>query len=286
MRIANLADRVVLLTGDGAIDVHQASGGVLSSDPQTLFDHWRDAWPVLTTLTGEASPYDEADLRAPVPRPGQIFAIGVNYREHAEESGIDISSLTWPMTFTKFASCLTGPSATVLLPEGWVDWEVELVVVIGERGHRVQAEDAWNHVAGFTIGQDLSERISQWSGPAPQQFSLGKSHPGFGPTGPAVVTLDELDDPADLAIGCSINGETMQDGRTGDMIFGVAELIAHLSSIAVLEPGDLIFTGTPAGIGATRTPARFLADGDELVSTIEGLGTQRITFRRTPAATI
>lgn len=280
MRIANLAGRAVLLTGDGAIDIHKASYGVLSSDPQALLGNWRDVRPVLAGLTGEASPYADSELRAPVPRPGQIFAIGVNYRDHAEEAGIDISTLTtWPMTFTKFASCLTGPAATVTLPQGWVDWEAELVVVVGERGHRVPAADAWEHVAGFTIGQDLSERIGQWSGPAPQQFCLGKSHPGFGPTGPAVVTLDELADPADLAIGCAVSGKTMQDGRTGDMIFGVPELIAHLSSITVLEPGDLIFTGTPAGIGATRTPARFLADGDELVTTIEGLGAQRVTFR-------
>ncbi|MEU6745937.1 fumarylacetoacetate hydrolase family protein [Spirillospora sp. NPDC046719] len=282
MRIANLAGRAVLLTGDGAIDIHKASGGTLSPDPQALFERWHETRPILTALTGEASPYSDSDLRAPVPRPGQIFAIGVNYREHAEESGIDISTLaTWPMTFTKFASCLTGPSATVTLPEGCVDWEIELVVVIGKGGHRIPAHDAWEHVAGFTIGQDLSERIGQWSGPTPQQFSLGKSHPGFGPTGPAVVTLDELTDPNDLAIGCTLNGETMQDARTSDMIFPVPELISHLSSVATLRPGDLIFTGTPAGIGATRTPAHFLDDGDHLVSTIEGLGTQHTTFRAT-----
>lgn len=277
MRIANLDGRAVLLTGGGAVDVHQASGGALSSDPQVLFEGWQEAGPVLAALTGEPAPYQESDLRAPVPRPGQIFAIGVNYRDHAEESGLDVG--TWPMTFTKFASCLTGPYATVTLPEGWVDWEAELVVVIGKGGHGIAAHDSWTHVAGLTIGQDLSERIGQLSGPAPQQYSLGKSHPGFGPLGPAVVTLDEPADPADLAIGCALNGDTMQNARTSDMIFGVPELIAHLSSVAILRPGDLIFTGTPAGIGATRDPARFLADGDELVTTIEGLGTQRITFR-------
>lgn len=277
MRIANLAGRAVLLTDGGAVDVHKASGGALGPDPQPLFERWQEAWPLLQGLTGEAFPYEEADLRAPVPKPGQIFAIGVNYRDHAEEAGLEPSS--WPMTFTKFASCLTGPAATVDLPEGCVDWEVELVVVIGKAGHRIPAGDAWEYVAGLTIGQDLSERIGQWSGPAPQQFSVGKSHPGFGPIGPAVVTLDELADPADLAISCTLNGETMQDGRTSDMLFGVPELIEHLSSIATLEPGDLIFTGTPSGIGATRTPPRFLADGDELLSAIEGLGVQRVTFR-------
>lgn len=280
MRIANLAGRAVLLTDDGAIDVHKASGGTLSHDPQVLFERWQETQPILAALTGEASRYDDADLRAPVPRPSQIFAIGVNYREHAEESGIDIVSLTWPMTFTKFASCLTGPATTVTLPVGgWVDWEVELVVVIGRSGHRITEQDAWQHVAGFTIGQDLSERIGQWSGPAPQQFSLGKSHPGFGPTGPAVVTLDELPDPSDLAIGCTLNGETMQAARTSTMLFTIPALIVHLSSITTLNPGDLIFTGTPAGIGATRTPPRFLTDRDELISTIEGLGTQRLTLR-------
>jgi 2,4-didehydro-3-deoxy-L-rhamnonate hydrolase len=145
------------------------------------------------------------------------------------------------------------------------------------------ADRALEHIAGYTIGQDLSERIGQWSGPAPQQFSLGKSHPGFGPTGPAVVTLDELADSGDLAIGCALNGQTTHDGRTGDMIFGVPELIARLSAVAALCPGDLILTGTPGGIGATRTPPRFLADGDELIGTIEGLGSQQIIFRERDA---
>ncbi|MZG15987.1 fumarylacetoacetate hydrolase [Streptomyces sp. SID5914] len=280
MRIANLDGRAVLLTDEGAVDIHKASGGALSADPQALFERWSETRGVLSELTGEAAPYEESDLRAPVPRPGQVFAIGGNYVDHVEESGSDPSEFTsWPMTFTKFASCLTGPSATVTLPEGWVDWETELVVVIGKGGHRIPAEDAWDHVAGFTIGQDLTERIGQWSGPAPQQFSLGKSHPGFGPTGPAVVTLDELPDPADLAIGCTLNGETMQDGRTKDMIFDVPQLIARVSAVTALQSGDLIFTGTPAGIGATRKPSRFLAEGDELISSIEGLGTQRVTFR-------
>jgi 2,4-didehydro-3-deoxy-L-rhamnonate hydrolase len=283
MRIANLAGRAVLLTGDGAVDIDKASAGALGPDPQAIFDDWSQARPVLAALEGEPQPCKDSDLRAPVPRPGQIFAIGVNYRDHADESGLDVSTLDWPMTFTKFASCLTGPYATVTLPEGWVDWEAELVVVVGKGGHRILADRAQEHIAGYTIGQDLSERIGQWSGPAPQQFSLGKSHPGFGPTGPAVVTLDELADPGDLAIGCALNGQTMQDGRTGDMIFGVPELIARLSAVAALCPGDLIFTGTPAGIGATRTPPRFLAGADELVSTIEGLGAQRIAFREPDA---
>ncbi|GAA0285289.1 fumarylacetoacetate hydrolase family protein [Actinomadura nitritigenes] len=279
MRIANLAGRAVLLTESGALDVHEASGGALGPEPQALFDRWDQARPVLATLTGEALPYAEEDLRAPVPRPGQIFAIGVNYRDHADEADLQAASTDAPpVTFTKFAASLTGPAARVDLPEGWVDWEVELVVVIGRGGHRVDPAAAWDHVAGLTVGQDLSERLTQWAGPAPQQFSLGKSYPGFSPTGPAVVTLDEVPDPADLRIGCTLNGETMQDSRTAEMIFDVPALVARLSAITPLLPGDLIFTGTPAGIGATRTPPRFLAPGDELVSTIEHLGALRTTF--------
>ncbi|GAB2827860.1 fumarylacetoacetate hydrolase family protein [Actinocorallia aurea] len=277
MRVANLAGRAVLLGADGAVDVHKASGGAVGPDPQGLFERWEEVRPVLAALEGEAAAYDEADLLPPVPRPGQVFAIGVNYRDHAEEAELEAAS-SWPVTFTKFPSCLTGPVARVDLPEGWVDWEAELVVVIGRGGHRIDEGAAWEHVAGLTVGQDLSERIGQWSGPAPQQFSLGKSHPGFGPTGPAVVTLDEIPEPGDLRIGCTLNAETMQDGRTGDMILSVPELIAKLSAVTLLRAGDLIFTGTPAGIGATRTPPRLLAPGDELVTTIEHLGALRTTF--------
>jgi len=232
MRIANLAGRAVLLTEGGAIDVHKASGGALSCDPQELFDHWEETRPALAALSGEPLMYAAEELRAPVPRPRQIFAIGVNYRDHADEADLQAASTDAPPpTFTKFASSLTGPVAHVKLPEGWVDWEVELVVVIGRGGHRIAAESAWDHVAGLTVGQDLSERLTQWSGPSPQQFSLGKSYPGFAPTGPAVVTLDEIPDPADLRISCTLNGETMQDSRTSEMIFDVPALIARLSAI-------------------------------------------------------
>lgn len=279
MRIANLAGRAVLLVQDGAVDIHKASEGALDPDPGALFEHWEEVRPRLVGLAGECVPYAERDLLAPVPSPRQIFAIGVNYEGHAEEAELAAPAVSGcPVTFTKFASCLTGPDSDVVLPPGMVDWEVELVAVIGRAAHRVPAEGAWAHVAGLTIGQDLTERITQWSGPTPQQFSLGKSYPGFGPLGPAVVTLEEFDDPGDLRIGCSVNGVTMQDASTSDMIFNVPELVARLSAIVPLLPGDLIFTGTPAGIGATRVPAVFLKNGDELVSHIEGIGTLRTTF--------
>ena len=181
-----------------------------------------------------------------------------------------------PATFTKFPTCLTGPDAAVTLPPGMVDWEVELVVVIGTRAKRVDPARAWDHVAGVTVGQDLSERGLQFE--AGNQFSLGKSFPGFGPTGPWLVTPDELEDPDDLALGCAVDGETVQSSRTSDLIFPVPQLITELSAVLELLPGDLIFTGTPAGVGLGRTPPRFLQVGQTLESWIEGIGTIRTRF--------
>lgn len=161
--------------------------------------------------------------------------------------------------------------------EAYTDWEVELVVVIGTRARNIPEADAWTHVAGVTVGQDLSERITQLDGPAPQ-FSLGKSFAGFAPVGPWLVTENELDDRDDLTLSCSLNGETVQDGRTSQMIFPVSALVSRLSQIVALYPGDLIFTGTPAGVGVSRKPQRFLAAGDVLDSAIDGIGTLRQSF--------
>jgi len=198
-----------------------------------------------------------------------VFAIGLNYREHAAESGFAVPD-TLPPVFTKFPTAITGPISTVAMPAGGhTDWEVELVAVIGTRAYRAPA--SWEHVAGLTVGQDLSERITQMTGPAPQ-FGLGKSFPGFAPMGPCLVTPDEFADPDDLELGCSINGEQMQKGRTRDLIFSVPSLVAKLSAVLPLLPGDVIFTGTPAGVGVGRTPQRFLAPGDKLVSYVEGIG--------------
>ncbi len=278
MRIANLGGRLVLITSDEtAVDVAAASDGRFGPDPMSAYGDWSGfrAWAeTVTDASGEA--FARTDLGAPVPRPPQVFAIGVNYREHADEAGYPPDSL--PVTFTKFPSSLTGPDATVTLPEGNVDWEVELVVVIGRGGHGIAREDAWDHVAGFTVGQDLSERVAQLEGTRPQ-FSLAKSHPGFSPTGPWVVTPDEFDDPADLAISCAIDGQTMQDSRTSRMIYDIPELIVRLSAVASLLPGDIIFSGTPSGIGNARTPKRFLSPGETLVSTIEGVGELTTRFR-------
>jgi 2,4-diketo-3-deoxy-L-fuconate hydrolase len=235
-----------------------------------VYEHWDEVRALAERVAAPEAPLDVQALQAPVPRPRQVFAIGLNYAAHAAEAGLE--QPTFPPTFTKFPTCLTGPDATVELPSAFVDWEVELVVVMGRFAYEVAAGEGWRHVAGLTVGQDLSERIVQTRPPAPQ-FSLGKSFPGFGPIGPWVITPDELADPDDLALGCSVNGEQVQKSRTSDLIFGVDALVQHLSSITPLLPGDLIFTGTPSGVGGTRTPPRFLAPGDELVSTIEGIGT-------------
>ncbi|MGW0452552.1 fumarylacetoacetate hydrolase family protein [Gordonia sputi] len=273
MRISNLGGRLALLTDTGAVDIEKASAGQFSADPTAVYAKWDEfvAWAQSADLPAGTS-YDDADLGAPVPEPAQIFAIGLNYRDHAIESGLDFPAE--PPVFTKFRTSLAGPVGDLELPTDTVDWEAELVVVIGRAARDVSAENAWDHVAGLTVGQDFSERTRQLVPPAPQ-FSLGKSFPGFSPIGPAVVTLDEFADPADLDISCTVDGETMQHGRTSELIFSIPVLIERLSAVLPLLPGDLIFTGTPSGVGGGRSPKRFLRVGEEIVTRIEGIGELR-----------
>ncbi|WP_019063475.1 fumarylacetoacetate hydrolase family protein [Streptomyces prunicolor] len=280
MRIAQLAGRTVLLTLDGAVDVATASADRFSADPADLFGQWDDLLDWSSDIDPAlAGPYKESDLLAPLPEPRQVFAVALNYRPHTAEAGYQEPAE--PLVFTKFPSCITGPHATIDLPPGHVDWELEAVAVIGRHAHRVPREKGWDPVVALTVGQDLSERIVQLAG-RPAQFSLGKSFPGFGPVGPALVSLDELPDPDDLELTCELNGETVQHDRTSNMIFPVPTLVSYLSAICPLRPGDLIFTGTPAGVGNRRTPPRFLGPDDTLVSRIGGLGEMRHTFRSAP----
>jgi 2-keto-4-pentenoate hydratase/2-oxohepta-3-ene-1,7-dioic acid hydratase in catechol pathway len=271
MKIAAIDDRAVLVVGDTVVDVAAASDGRFGPDPMDLYERWDEFSEWATEVGPGADALDESALGNPVPRPRQVFAIGLNYRSHAEESGMAVPDV--PATFTKFPASLTGPFDDVELGGATVDWEVELVAVIGRAADRVAEAAAWDHVAGLTVGQDISDRTLQFAAGA--QFSLGKSRRGFGPMGPWVVTTDEVPDPDDLALGCSVDGETVQDARTSDLIFGVPRLIAELSSVLPLLPGDVIFTGTPAGVGVTRDPARFLVPGQVLESWIEGIGTIR-----------
>lgn len=270
IRVANRHGRAVLLVDGGIVDVDQASGGAFGPDPMSVLAHW-DAfcdWAAGTSLQATEG-LDEAELAACVPRPGSVFAIGLNYRAHAEEAGL--APPNRPMVFTKFPSCLAGPRSDIYLFSDRVDWEVELVVVIGRPGVRIAEDVALDYVAGYCVGQDISDRRLQFND-KPPQFSLGKSRETFGPIGPAIVSLDSFADPNDLQITCEVAGERMQDSRTTDMIFAVPELVSYLSGVCQLQPGDLIFTGTPRGVGAVREPRRYLQVGETIVSTIEDVG--------------
>ncbi|WP_461186700.1 fumarylacetoacetate hydrolase family protein [Arthrobacter sp. Z4-13] len=277
MRIANISNRLTLITpNDQAVDVSEATRGRFSPNIQEAYSRWdelRAAAGPLEDLAGKPlADIDPQDFASPVPQPRQIFAIGLNYAAHAAEANLAVpEDLT---VFTKFASSLTGPYGTITLPPGTVDWEVELVAVIGRGGHNITENRAWSHVAGLTAGQDLSERTLQASGPAPQ-YSLAKSFPGFGPLGPLLVTPDEFEDPDNIELSCTINGEQVQAGYTSDMVFSIPEIIERLSQVTPLFPGDIIFTGTPPGVGVGRTPQRFLAPGDELVTQVHGVGQMR-----------
>ncbi|MFJ4848628.1 MULTISPECIES: fumarylacetoacetate hydrolase family protein [unclassified Streptomyces] len=277
MRIANLSGRAVLLDGAGATDIATASGGRFGPGPQSLYDDWEafSGWARDAGTAPAAVPCASRDLGAPVPEPVQAVAIGLNYQGHREET--HLAEVHDPDVFTKFRSCFTGPEGPVALPEGTIDWEAELVVVMGREARHVSPDDAWSYVAGLTAGQDLSERTLQFAGPSPQ-WSIAKSHPDFGPMGPAVVTLDEFSDPDDLEIGCQVNGDIRQKARTSDMIFSVPALLAFVTGIMPLHPGDLIWTGTPPGVGYGRRPQVFLQSGDRLDTWIEGIGELHQTF--------
>jgi 2-keto-4-pentenoate hydratase/2-oxohepta-3-ene-1,7-dioic acid hydratase in catechol pathway len=277
VRLGVLGGRAVLVRGERAADVGRASRGRLPTDPTALLEQWQTVrdWAAGASEDAYDIELDPAVLQAPVPRPRQVFAVALNYPPHVAEAGY--APPADPLVFTKFPSCVTGPNTTVALPEGRVDWEVELVAVIGRETYRASEEQAWESVAGLTVGQDLSERVSQLQG-SPPQFSLGKSFPGFGPTGPVLVTPDEFEDPDDLEITGLLNGRVVQHDRTKSMIFPVPELIARLSAVLPLLPGDLVFTGTPAGVGNRMDPPRYLTEGDELVSRIEGIGELRQHF--------
>lgn len=261
-----------------AADVAVLSEGRFGPHPASVYD----AWPEFTSWAATLNPGDvvgeaftPAQAGPPSPTPRQVFAVALNYVDHAAESGFKPPER--PLFFTKFVSAFSGPISEVRIPSpaAKVDWETELVAIIGAPARQIDPAEAWKHIAGLTVGQDISERGLQRSGPAPQ-YSLGKSHAGFAPSGPWLVTADELADPNDLAIGCEVNGVPMQSARTADMIFPVAALVSYLSQVVTLYPGDVVFTGTPPGVGAGRDT--YLTPGDVLTSHIEGIGALRQTF--------
>jgi 2-keto-4-pentenoate hydratase/2-oxohepta-3-ene-1,7-dioic acid hydratase in catechol pathway len=252
------------------LDVERRSQGKFSADVMDALARWDafSSWAKTQSPQAGDAELQRAELGPCVPRPRQVFGIGLNFRDHALEAKLPEPKK--PMVFTKFPSCLSGPQAAVPLTSETVDWEVELVVVIGRLAQAVPLADALSYVAGYCVGQDISDRRQQMSD-IPPQFSLGKSAPGFGPIGPWLVSREAVD-PTQLDMFCDVNGQRMQSGNTRDMVFGVAELIAFLSAHCTLFPGDLIFTGTPAGVGSTRNPRLYLKPGDVVRSEIAGLG--------------
>jgi 2-keto-4-pentenoate hydratase/2-oxohepta-3-ene-1,7-dioic acid hydratase in catechol pathway len=271
MRLANVQGRAAVLLEGRLVDVERASGGRLSSNPMSLLSSLgalRDLEP-----DGESWPLEEVRLGPPVPRPSKIVAIGLNYRSHAEENDLPIPEE--PVVFAKWPSALCGPEDDIVVPAGRlrVDWEAELVVALGRGGRRIRAEDAWSYVAGFMCGQDISDRAEQFR--AMKQFTVAKSYDTFAPIGPVLVTPDELETPEDLAITCRLDGEEVQASRTSDLIFPIPALIEWVSHYCTLEAGDLIFTGTPGGVGDVRQPPRYLVPGSVLETEIEGVGMMR-----------
>jgi len=275
----DLGYRIGALLADGRIaDLTPSflTNGLLQADILKCYDLERDfLTPAAHAIESCATPVferEEVRLEPPVPRPGKVVCIGLNYRDHAEESGMAIPSS--PIIFSKFTTSVIGPEASIELPadSSEVDYEAELAVVIGRRAKLVSAEDAMKYVFGYVNFNDVSARDMQF---ADGQWQRGKSCDTFSPVGEYVATSDEITDPHDLRISFRLNGETLQDSSTRQMIFRIPELIAFISQSITLEPGDLIATGTPPGVGFARTPKVFLKDGDVAEVEIEGLGVLR-----------
>jgi 5-carboxymethyl-2-hydroxymuconate isomerase len=264
------------------------AGELVPNGPGTIADLLAGGAAVLAALRSAAdaadariaadgTPLADADLLAPVPRPGKIVAIGRNFREHVAEENTDPPPA--PLVFAKFPSSIVGPGDEIRWDPDLtqqVDWEAELGVVIGTAARNVPLDRALDHVLGYTCLHDVTARDLQFGD---GQWTRGKSLDTFCPIGPSIVTADEVPDPQDLAISCTVDGEVVQSSRTSMMYFGVAEIIAFCSRSFTLEPGDVIATGTPGGVGAFRTPPRFLGDGSVVTVEIEGIGRLTNTCR-------
>ena len=268
--LANVNGRASLVEGGYFFDLSRLSDEAVSSDPMlaiTQVDALHELADTLSDSDADGS-LEEATLQAPVPRPRNSFGIGLNYRDHAKESKMELPKV--PVVFSKYPSCISRPFTDIKLRAEQGDYEAELVVVIGHTTRDISIEESWSHVAGLMVGQDISDRELQL-GAQPPQFGLGKSRDTYGPTGPILVSPDSFGDPDNLAITCDVNGERRQDDRTSSLIFDVSFLVSYLSAVLTLEPGDLIFTGTPAGVG--MPDQRFLKPGDVVTTSIEGIGT-------------
>ena len=276
-KLANIEGRAALVEGDNYYDLETISNGKFNNDTSNALTNLVG----LSELSEDLSKSEPSGLLhdikidAPISAPKNCYAVGLNYRNHAEEAGMDIPSV--PMVFTKHTTCLVGPNSTIEMRSDHVDYEAELVVVIGKSGKDIQKDNAWDHVAGLCAGQDISDRTVQFSS-NPPQFNLGKSFDTFGPMGPYLVSPDGLQDKESLEIECKVNQEVRQKDNTNDLIFDVPSIISYLSEIVTLNTGDIIFTGTPGGVGIME--GKFLKDGDVLSTSIEGIGTLKNVCKR------
>jgi 2-keto-4-pentenoate hydratase/2-oxohepta-3-ene-1,7-dioic acid hydratase in catechol pathway len=270
--------RLGLLLNERVVDVAEASGRALPGDMLGFIEAGDAALAGARRLSeaGRSMPLSQVRLLAPIPRPARnIVCVGLNYAEHAAESRVTQGPPEHPVYFTKPPSTVIGPEAAI----PWhghvsrrIDWEVELVAVIGRRGRDIPEERALDYVFGYTVGNDVTARDLQ---ARHQQWYKGKGLDGFCPLGPWIVTADEIPNPQDLRLQLRVNGEAKQDARTADMIFGVAKLISVWSLGMTLEPGDLLMTGTPSGVGFARQPPEYLQPGDVVESEIDGIGLLR-----------
>ncbi|MFZ1984924.1 MAG: fumarylacetoacetate hydrolase family protein [Desulfatitalea sp.] len=264
-------ERPGLWQADGIVDLR----ALFPEIPDIDASFFRQGWP--QRLVGLKAPGRKLEVRwgSPITRPSKIICLGKNYMEHAREGGLDAPAS--PLIFCKTPNTLNGPFDPVLLPQssGQIDWEVELAVVIGVEGKRIAKANALAHVAGVTVMNDVSGRQAQF---ADSQWFRGKSFDTFAPLGPALVTLDEIGDPHDLRLTSKLNGNLMQDGHTRDLIFDLPTMIANISEDITLRPGDVISTGTPAGVGIFRNPPVVIQEGDEVECWVEKIGAIRNRF--------
>lgn len=267
-RVGLLRDERVIDLADLLPDAPPDLLGVLRGGPEAL-----EALRAAAGAAGadQGRPLSEVRLLAPIPRPGKVIGVGRNYGAHAAEGGLEAQEK--PRLFTKVPSCVVGPDAPIEKPASVtkLDWEAELAVVVGRTLRDVPESEALDHVAGYTLLNDVSAREFQFD-VKPPQTSFAKSMDGFCPMGPWLVTTDEIPDPGHLPVRCRVNGETMQDGNTHDMIFTVPVILSYVSRYVTLEPGDVIATGTPEGVGCFRKPPVYLQPGDRVEVEIPGLG--------------
>jgi 2,4-diketo-3-deoxy-L-fuconate hydrolase len=268
-KLGSNSGRAIFIKNDKYYDINTISNGDISSNSVEALSDTEKLSQLYLNLNDYESSGDLSDINLDPPIiPTNVFAVGLNYKKHAEESNLEIPP--FPMIFTKHSTCISGPKSDICMKSDMVDYEAELVFVIGKGGKDISKEDAWNHVAGLCVGQDISDRPVQFHA-TPPQFNLGKSFDTFGPIGPYLVSTDLFDNKESLKLQCWVNDELRQETLTNDLIFDIPYLISYISEFITLNTGDVIFTGTPEGVGATQ--GKFLKDGDILKTSIEGIGT-------------